>query len=326
VASQLIRDKLRDRCSFPRHGGHPSIQAERHMHGPHPLQSRYDVGGVLLSSAGRGWRGISAELRSHGVGEIPGYKPSLTEIGVLIRGDGVVTRHAHGIRQRIVARPGTIGIVPVGVHEDFAHVSQFIEEIVHIYLSPDPFIDVAKHMAPDFRPGGIRYDAGFQDPLIEGIALALVGELRDETSCGDLLAETLADSLAARLLNNYSMWTGAPSQMTRPPKTLDPRRLSRVLDYVESNLTQEITVDQLASVAALSRFHFSRMFKATTGCPPSRFIGRRRLELAKSLLVEGISIAQVARMCRFSSDSNFVRAFRRATGLTPAQYRDRRRH
>jgi AraC family transcriptional regulator len=156
--------------------------------------------------------------------------------------------------------------------------------------------------------------------------LELVGELRHETSCGDLLAETLADSLAARLLNNYSTWTGAPSQIARRPKALDLRRLGRVLDYIESNLTQEITVDQLASVAALSRFHFSRMFKATIGCPPSRFTGRRRLELAKSLLVEGVSVAQVAQMCRFSSDSNFARAFRRATGLTPTQYRDRRRH
>ena len=178
------------------------------MHGTHHLHSRYEVAGVLLSSAGRGWRGISAELRSHGVGEIPGYEPSLTEIGVLIRGESVVTRHAHGIRQRIVASPGTIGIVPVGVREDFAHVSKFIDEIVHIYLSLDSFNDIAKHMARDFRPGGVRYDAGFQDPLIEGIAVALVGELRDETSCGDLLAETLADTLAMRLLTNYSICGG----------------------------------------------------------------------------------------------------------------------
>jgi len=295
------------------------------MHGPHPLQSRYDVGGVLLSSAGRGWRGISAELRSHGPGEIPGYKPSLTEIGVAIRGDGLVTRHAHGIRQRIVARPGTVGIVPVGVHEDFAHVSSFIDEILHIYLSPDSLIDVAKHMAPDFRTGGIRYDAGFQDPLIEGIALALVGELRDETSCGDLLAETLADTLAVRLLTNYSIWGGGPSPVERRTKALDSRRLDRVLDYIGSNLIRDITVDQLASVASLSRFHFSRMFKAATGRSPSRFIGMQRLELAKSLLVEGTSITEVAAVCRFSSASNFVRAFRRATGLTPTQYRDQRR-
>src|SRR5215470_7760396 len=174
------------------------------------LHSRYEAGGVLLSSAGRGWRGISAELRSHGIGEIPGYEPSLTEIGVLIRGGGVVTRHAHGIRQRIVGRPGTIGIVPVGVHEDFAHVSKFIDEIVHIYLALDSFTALAKHLSRDFVPGTLRYDAGFEDPLIHGVALALVSELRDETSCGDLMAETLADTLAMRLLNNYSTWSGGP--------------------------------------------------------------------------------------------------------------------
>jgi AraC family transcriptional regulator len=296
------------------------------MPGTGHLSSRYEVGGVLLSSAGRGWRGISAELRSHSVGEIPGYEPSLTEIGVLIRGATIVTRQGGGVQQRIIGRPGTIGLVPVGVREDFAHVAKFVDEILHIYLAFDSFAALSKEMSRDFAPAAIRYDAGFQDPLIERIALELVGELRHETSCGDLLAETLADSLAARLLNNYSTWSGAPSQMTRRPKALDPRRLSRVLDHVESNLTREITVDQLASVASLSRFHFSRMFKVATGCPPSRFIGRRRLELAKSLLVEGVSIPQIAQMCRFSSDSNFARAFRRATALTPAQYRDRRRH
>lgn len=243
-----------------------------------------------------------------------------------IRGDGVVTRHAHGIRQRIIGRPGTIGIVPVGVHEDFAHVSKFIDEIVHIYLAPDPFIDIAKHVTPDFRPSGVRYDAGFQDPLIEGIALALVGELRDETSCGDLLAETLADTLAMRLLTNYSIWGRGPPPVGRKAKALDSRRLGRVLDYIGSNLDHEISVEQLASIASLSRFHFSRMFKAATGRSPSRFIGMRRLELAKSLLLEGASITQIAEVCRFSSASNFVRAFRRATGVTPAQYRHQRRH
>jgi AraC family transcriptional regulator len=292
------------------------------MQGSH--HSRYEVEGVQLSSAPRGWRGISAEVRSHGGGEIPGYEPSLTEIAVQIRGDGVVTRHAHGIRQRIVARPGVIGIVPVGVREDFAHVSGFIDEIVHIYLSLDCFVALAKHMSRDFGPGAIRYDGGFQDPLIEAVAVALVGELRDETSCGDLLAETLADTLAMRLLNKYSTWSGGPYQVVRKAKALDARRLKRVLNYIEANLTREITIDQLASVASLSRFHFSRMFKAAMGRSPSSFIGMQRLELAKSLLAEGGSIAEVADTCRFSSASNFVRAFRRAAGVTPAQYRSQR--
>jgi AraC family transcriptional regulator len=288
----------------------------------HPLGSRYQVAGVILSSAGRGWRGISAELRSHDPGEIVGYEPSLTEIGVSIRGDTIVTRHAHGMRQRIVTRPGTMGIVPVGVREDFAHVSKFADEIVHIYLAVDSFAALAKRMSRNFGPAALRYDAGFEDPLIFGVALALVGELRDETSCGDLLAETLADTLSMRLLSKYSTWSGGAYQ--RKARALDARRLKRVLSYIEANLTRDITIDQLSSVASLSRFHFSRMFKAATGRSPSGFIGMQRLELAKSLLAEGGSIAEVADACRFSSASNFVRAFRRAAGVTPAQYRSQR--
>lgn len=260
------------------------------------------------------------------MGEIPGYEPTLTEVAVQIRGDGAVTRHAHGIRQRFVARPGTIGIVPHGVREDFARVSGFIDEIVHIYLSLDCFAALAKHMSQDFGPGAVRYDGGFQDPLIEGVGVALVSELRDETSCGDLLAETLADTLAVRLLNNYSTGSRAPPVMKQGARALDAKRLARVLAYIDSNLTREITIDQLASVASLSRFHFSRMFKAATRRSPSSFIGLRRLELAKSLLAQGGSIGEVADACKFSSASNFVRAFRRAVGLTPAQYRQRRRH
>jgi AraC family transcriptional regulator len=63
------------------------------------------------------------------------------------------------------------------------------------------------------------------------------------------------------------------------------------------------------------------MFKAVTGQSPHRFIGLLRLELSKSLLMQGRSIADVAHECGFSSESNFVRSFRRVTGVTPGRYR-----
>ena len=290
-------------------------------HGP----ERYAVGRMILSSSGRRWRGLSAELRSHAPGEVPPYVPSFTEIAVHLRGASVVTRRAGGIRQRVVGTPGTIGLCPVGVREDFTHVSRVIEEMLHIYLSPTPFAALSRHTSRDFSCKSVRYDAGFRDPLIEHIAAAILGELRCETSCGDLLVETLADSLAVRLLNSYSSLCAAPIRISHRAKELDCRRLRRVIEYIDANLQKEVTVEELAAAASLSRFHFSRMFKATTGQSPSRFIGELRLDLAKSLLVHGASIAQVAYDCGFSSESNFVRAFRRATGLTPGQHRDRAR-
>lgn len=104
-------------------------------------------------------------------------------------------------------------------------------------------------------------------------------------------------------------------------RTLDARRLQRVLQYIDAHLGKEIMVEELASAAALSRFHFSRMFKATTGQTPQKFLGQRRLELAKALLAEGRSITQIAQACGFASESNFGRSFHRATGVTPGRYR-----
>jgi AraC family transcriptional regulator len=274
-----------------------------------------------MSSALRRWRGISAELRYHPVGEIPPYVASFTQISILVRGTTVVTRRSGEIRQRTVGTPGTIGLSPLGVSEDFTYVSKDVEEMLHIFLSPGLFTALAKHTSRDFTAASVRYDAGFFDPLIERIAAEIIGELQHETSCGDLLVETLADTLALRLLNNYSTLSVDPFRGVRGSNGLDERRLQRTMDYIHANLTKDITVEDLAAAASLSRFHFSRMFKAVTGQSPQRFVGRLRLELSKSLLVQGRSISDVAHDCGFSSESNFVRSFRRVTGVTPGQYR-----
>lgn len=279
------------------------------------------AGGVILSSAGRRWRGLTAELRTHVVGEIPPYVASFTQIAVLVRGASVVLRRSGGTRQRTVGIRGTIGLCPMGVYEDSTYVMHDIDEMLHVYLSSTPFAALSRHTSVEFSAGSVRNDAGFHDPLIETIAGEILGELRHETSCGDILIETLADALAVRLLNNYSSLNIDPFPGMRRPRGLDSRRLQRVVEYIHANLAKEITVEELAAAASLSRFHFSRMFKATTGKSPSRFIGQLRLELAKSLLIAGRSIADVADDCGFSSESNFVRSFRRATGRTPGQYR-----
>jgi AraC family transcriptional regulator len=83
-----------------------------------------------------------------------------------------------------------------------------------------------------------------------------------------------------------------------------------------------LSVEDLASTAALSRFHFTRAFKAATGKTPRQHVSERRLQLAKSLLAGGDrSLMEIALACNFSSQANFARAFRRSTGVTPGKYR-----
>jgi len=288
-----------------------------HSHAP----IRHARAPLLASSHGRGWRGIVAELRHHPVGMIPACTFSVTEITVRMRGLSHITRQAGSTVENFVGSPGTIGLSPAGVHEDYAMVVSDIPEILHIYLPANPFIALAKHSAQNYDGSAIDYRAGFKDPAIANIANQIAEELRFETSCGDLLVEILADELAVRLLSRHSNATIDPIARRARPTALDAQRLERVMDHINVHLRADITVEELASVASLSRFHFSRSFKATVGQTPSAFVGRLRLELAKLLLSQGASITDIAFDCGFSSESNFIRSFRRTVGTTPGRYR-----
>jgi AraC family transcriptional regulator len=103
---------------------------------------------------------------------------------------------------------------------------------------------------------------------------------------------------------------------------LDRRRLVRVLDYVNANLEGDLTIDRMASIACLSRYHFARAFKQAVGQSPHRYVGAKRLEYAKALVMKGDrSLTNIALALSFSCQANFTRAFTQVTGRTPGQYR-----
>ena len=127
--------------------------------------------------------------------------------------------------------------------------------------------------------------------------------------------------LAARLAHAPFETELSRSPILSRPR-LDDGRLRRVLAYIAEHLAEDITVADLADVACLSMFHFTRAFSATMGVPPHRYVSQRRLESAKAMIATGrMSLSEIALVCRFSSQSSFTRAFRRATGMTPAEYR-----
>jgi AraC family transcriptional regulator len=290
------------------------------------MGEKYGASGLLFSSADRGWSGLAAELRSHSDGVVArkSIQPD-TEISVDLRGNGsVVTRQAGGIFEQTVAEQGTIWISPAGLQEDFVDLSEPAPEILHIYLPPSQFsagsfgLDLDKSVI-----GSLRYEGGFKDALVAGIASAIVSELRAESFTGKLLVETLASSLAARLVQNH-VSLGSARAFSRVVKQegLDRRRLSRVLDYIEANLQGDLTLDQLASIACLSRFHFARAFKTAVGQSPHQYVSTKRLDRAKAQLMRGNeSLVDIALGLNFSCQANFTRTFRQVIGQTPGEYR-----
>lgn len=111
----------------------------------------------------------------------------------------------------------------------------------------------------------------------------------------------------------------------RAQRRLPGLTLGRVLDYLNANLTEPVSLGDLARVAHVSRFHFARLFKQTVGETPHRYIIRRRVERAKELLVEGrLSLSEVASSVGFADQSHLNRQFKRLVGITPKEYREGR--
>lgn len=99
-------------------------------------------------------------------------------------------------------------------------------------------------------------------------------------------------------------------------------KLNRVIEFVEAQLDQDISLDDLARIAELSPFHFSRVFKLTTGETPYHFVCSRRLARAQQLLIESnMGLAELALACGFASQSHFTAAFSKAFGTSPGRYR-----
>lgn len=98
------------------------------------------------------------------------------------------------------------------------------------------------------------------------------------------------------------------------------RRLQRCRSYLHDHVTSTVSLDQLAAIAQLSRFHLLRGFRAAFGCTPSQYHGGLRLDLARRRLraQPGQAVADVARAVGYASHSAFSRAWRRRFGDTPA--------
>lgn len=99
-------------------------------------------------------------------------------------------------------------------------------------------------------------------------------------------------------------------------------RIERVKTYVAENLAADLSLDRLSEVAAMSRFHWHRVFRAITGETVAELVRRERLNRAAVLVVMGTEpLATIASTCGYPNLDSFVRAFRAGFGLTPAEAR-----
>jgi AraC family transcriptional regulator len=131
-------------------------------------------------------------------------------------------------------------------------------------------------------------------------------------------ASELAYGLVMALLNG----SAAGARILALSSTYFPKFVSDVEQFCRSNLTRPIGVDDMARVAKMSRFHFTRMFERARGISPGRYLASLRLEESLRLIARGShSVKKVAEECGYGDANYFCKVFRKSFGVSPGAFR-----
>jgi AraC family transcriptional regulator len=166
----------------------------------------------------------------------------------------------------------------------------------------------------------LRFRAGFYEPTLFQLVTLLTAEAANSAHFGLVYADHLAQAIATRLL----LFGSKEGQKTRSKAQALPRHLfQRVLERMQT-LDVNLDLKTLAAETGYSRLHFLRMFRASTGQTPHRYLLQLRLMRAKDLLQQRrrTSLIDIAATCGFSSQSHMSRVFRQLLGITPSEYRN----
>ncbi|WP_290459774.1 AraC family transcriptional regulator [Romboutsia ilealis] len=98
------------------------------------------------------------------------------------------------------------------------------------------------------------------------------------------------------------------------------KTIEGVLNYINSNLENDLSIDTIASNFFISKYYLMRKFKSQIGSSIHNYIIQKRLILAKSLISEGLTMSNVCSKCGFNDYSSFVRAFKKVYGVSPSNY------
>jgi AraC-like DNA-binding protein len=151
---------------------------------------------------------------------------------------------------------------------------------------------------------------------------------RAAQACADALERKIGSPYEGFALANESLMELLSESRTRarsprPPAPVVPAFLADVEEFCRECLARPIGVEDMARVANMSRFHFSRVFRKAWGVSPGRYLYLRRLEEAMRLVkAGGCTVGRIAEQCGFGNSSYFCKAFKKNFGVTPGRFRD----
>jgi len=217
-------------------------------------------------------------------------------------------------------RLGTVTVIPAGSSSRWDIYQPL--SVVQLYL-PHTTLERVAHEAGTAAPGDLVERTAHPDPITSRLLLSAADALDGGAALDALFRHQLTDLLATRLLVAH---VGRPATFQPIMGGLSPKVLCRAIERLRSDSDADVSLAALASDAGLSRFHFCRAFKESTGLSPHAWLRQHRVEQAMNMLRDTEeSVVSVAAALGYSSQTAFAAAFRKLTGETPSDWRRRMR-
>jgi len=275
-------------------------------------------GRLTVRSPDEGWDGVS----------VRGYRYAGSDVEVPPMRDYIVVAYRRGatpMRRRTDGSwireelgPGDVSLLTRAAESHWVWPEDI--EVVHVYLTHDELTATCRQMYErEVAEVELLDEVKANDPLIHRTAMLIAAEARHDDAGSRLLVDSLSCQLAVYILRRH-----AHIVFREPADTagLTSGQERIVRDYVREHLRRNIALNDLAAAVGLSRFHFARRFKQSTGQTPHAFVMAERLARSQTLLRRtSVPLPDVAAQCGFSDQSHMNRVFAKHLGITPGQYR-----
>ncbi|MGE8100134.1 helix-turn-helix domain-containing protein [Pseudomonas fluorescens] len=190
--------------------------------------------------------------------------------------------------------------------------------LAHLYFSPEQFaLGCVTLLDREPRELQLQESTFLEDP-VQALRFRQLIELNWDEPGERLLTSSLAhEMLSHTLLSQVGLRQGL-----RLKGGLAAHQRRQLIEYIDQQLAEPISLGQLAGLCALSEYHFARMFRESFGLPPHQYLLARRLAHARHLLRNTSQpLGEIALACGFASASHFTNRFRQAMQGTPGEYR-----
>ena len=136
---------------------------------------------------------------------------------------------------------------------------------------------------------------------------------KQRTFCDKVESRGIVYQLMARFLKD-----------AQPKTEINDDRIQKVLSYIRKNIYKTIDIDSLAAISCLSKDHFIRLFKKEINNTPLQYINQKKIEKAQLILItDSMPVKNISYLLAYEDHSYFNRLYKKLTGVTPQQYRDR---